>query len=83
MTTQADALPKSASVGTYVERLLERAAEIRLPELFTAPPPHTLYHGADRQVRYFREWAALEPILRTMVSRLVSDSAADVNDSSP
>jgi hypothetical protein len=32
----------------YVERLLARVAEIRLPELF-ATPVHALYHVADRQ----------------------------------
>jgi hypothetical protein len=37
-------------------------------------------HVLSGQVRYFREWAALETILRNMVSLLLSEDADAAND---
>jgi hypothetical protein len=38
-------------------------------------------HILSGQVRYFREWTALETIFRNMASVLVSDGAAEANHS--
>jgi hypothetical protein len=37
-------------------------------------------HVLSGQVRYFREWAALETILKNMVSLLLNEEAAAAND---
>jgi hypothetical protein len=37
-------------------------------------------HILSGQVRYFREWAVLETILRNMVSMVVSEGAAEASD---
>jgi hypothetical protein len=40
--------PPETAAHTYVRDLLDRAAAIRLPELFVSPHPHALYHLSNR-----------------------------------
>jgi hypothetical protein len=41
-------LPIDSPAVRYCQALCDRASRIRMPELFTNPPPNTLYHLPDR-----------------------------------
>lgn len=47
-TAIPDQTPPETAAHTYIRELLDRAAAVRLPELFASPHPHALYHLPNR-----------------------------------